>query len=69
MNPKSKLPEIRNGAFTKAREKLGLSIKDLAGQACLSKHQIEQIENDISNLEENKKIDDELKLNKTKKQN
>ena len=45
MNPKSKLPEIRNGAFTKAREKLGLSIKDLAGQACLSKHQIEQIEN------------------------
>ena len=45
MNPKSKLPEIRNGAFTKAREKLGLSIKDLAGQACLSNHQIEQIEN------------------------
>jgi len=45
VNPKSKLPEIRNGAFTKAREKLGLSIKDLAGQACLSKHQIEQIEN------------------------
>ena len=45
MNSKSKLPEIRNGAFTKAREKLGLSIKDLAGQACLSNHQIEQIEN------------------------
>ncbi len=45
MNSKSKLPEIRNGAFTKAREKLGLSIKDLAGQACLSARQIEQLEN------------------------
>ena len=45
MNSKSKLPEIRNGAFTKARESLGLSVKDLAGRACLSKHQIEQIEN------------------------
>jgi transcriptional regulator with XRE-family HTH domain len=45
VNSKSKLPEIRNGAFTEAREKLGLSIKDLAGQACLSSHQIEQIEN------------------------
>ena len=45
MNSKPKLPEIRNGAFTKAREKLGLNIKNLASQACLSKRQIEQIEN------------------------
>jgi len=44
VNLKFKLPEIRNGAFTKAREKLGLSVKDLASQACLSKRQIEQIE-------------------------
>jgi transcriptional regulator with XRE-family HTH domain len=40
-----KQPEIRNEAFTKAREKLGLSVQDLAGQACLSARQIEQIEN------------------------
>jgi len=45
VNSNFKLPEIRNGAFTKAREKLGLSIKELASQACLSKNQIEQIEN------------------------
>ena len=45
MNSKTKQPEIRNGAFAKAREKLGLSIKELAGQACLSTRQIEQIEN------------------------
>ncbi len=45
MNSKSKQFEIRNEAFTKAREKLGLSIKDLASQACLSVRQIEQIEN------------------------
>ncbi len=45
MNSKTKQPEIRNGAFLKAREKLGLSLQDLAGQACLSARQIEQIEN------------------------
>ena len=45
MNSKTKQPEIRNEAFTKAREKLGLSVQDLAGQACLSARQIEQIEN------------------------
>lgn len=45
MNSKSKQPEIRNGAFIKARENLGLSAKDLAAQACLSTRQIEQIEN------------------------
>ena len=45
MDVNRKTLEIRNGAFIKARESLGLSVKDLAGQACLSKHQIEQIEN------------------------
>jgi len=42
---KAKLPEIRKEAFTKARESLGLSTKDLSGLACLSTRQIEQIEN------------------------
>ena len=37
--------EIRKEAFTKARESLGLSTKDLSGMACLSVRQIEQIEN------------------------
>ena len=41
----AKLPEIRKEAFTKARESLGLSTKDLSGMACLSVRQIEQIEN------------------------
>jgi len=41
----TKLPEIRKEAFIEAREKLGLSTKDLGGQACLSARQIEQIEN------------------------
>ena len=45
MNKPVKLPEIRKEAFTKARESLGLSTKDLAGTACLSVRQIEQIEN------------------------
>ncbi|OIN01201.1 hypothetical protein A9236_08580 [Polynucleobacter sp. QLW-P1DATA-2] len=45
MNKPVKLPEIRKEAFTKARESLGLSAKDLAGKACLSSRQIEQIEN------------------------
>lgn len=45
MTKDSKLPEIHQEAFTKAREKLGLSVKDLGGMACLSARQIEQIEN------------------------
>ena len=45
MNKLVKLPEIRKEAFTKARESLGLSTKDLSGMACLSVRQIEQIEN------------------------
>ena len=45
MNKSEKLPEIRKEAFTKARESLGLSTKDLSGMACLSARQIEQIEN------------------------
>lgn len=45
MNANPKLPEICKDAFTKAREKLGLSTKDLGGMACLSTRQIEQIEN------------------------
>lgn len=45
MTSRSKLPEIRREAFTQAREKLGWSLKDLAGKACLSVRQIEQIEN------------------------
>ncbi|QWE17144.1 RodZ family helix-turn-helix domain-containing protein [Polynucleobacter sp. AP-Nino-20-G2] len=45
MNKSSNLPEIRKEAFTKAREKLRLSTKDLGGMACLSVRQIEQIEN------------------------
>ncbi|QWD80981.1 helix-turn-helix domain-containing protein [Polynucleobacter sp. MWH-S4W17] len=45
MNKPVKLPEIRKEAFTKARESLGLSTKDLSGMACLSARQIEQIEN------------------------
>ena len=43
-NP-AKLPEIRKEAFSQARESLGLSAKDLAGMACLSVRQIQQIEN------------------------
>ena len=45
MNKSSKPPEIRKEAFVQARESLGLSRKDLAAKACLSSHQIEQIEN------------------------
>jgi transcriptional regulator with XRE-family HTH domain len=41
----STLGEIRKEAFTKTRESLGLSTKDLSGMACLSVRQIEQIEN------------------------
>ena len=45
MTANTKLPEIRKEAFAKAREKLDLSTKDLGGMACLSHHQISQIEN------------------------
>ena len=45
MNSSNKLPEIKKDAFTKARESLGLSAKDLSVMACLSVRQIEQIEN------------------------
>ena len=45
MNNSNKLPEIRKEAFTKARENLGLSAKDLSGMSCFSVRQIEQIEN------------------------
>ena len=44
MNKSDKLPEIRKEAFTKARESLGLSTKDLSGMSCFSVRQIEQIE-------------------------
>ena len=44
MNKTDKLPEIRKEAFTKARESLGLSAKDLSGMSCFSVRQIEQIE-------------------------
>jgi transcriptional regulator with XRE-family HTH domain len=45
VNKPVKLPLIRKEAFTKARESLGLSTKELSGIACLSIRQIEQIEN------------------------
>jgi len=45
VNKPVKLPEIRKEAFSKARESLGLSTKDLSVKACLSVRQIEQIEN------------------------
>ncbi len=44
MTTNAKLPEIRKEAFSQAREKLGLNAKDLGGMACLSHHQIAQIE-------------------------
>ena len=44
MTTNAKLPEIRKEAFAKAREKLAMSTKDLGGMACLSHHQISQIE-------------------------
>lgn len=50
MTTNSKLPEIRKEAFSKAREKLALSTKDLGGMACLSHHQISQIENGESSF-------------------
>lgn len=45
MNKPTQPREIRKEAFTKARESLGLSIKELSGMACLSVRHIEQIEN------------------------
>jgi cytoskeleton protein RodZ len=45
VNTPNKLPEIKKEAFTKARESLGLSTKELSRIACLSVRQIEQIEN------------------------
>ena len=45
MSSNTKLPEISKQAFIEAREKLGLSTKDLGAKACLSARQIEQIEN------------------------
>jgi transcriptional regulator with XRE-family HTH domain len=45
VNKPVKFPEIKKEAFTKAREGLGLSTRDLSGMACLSVRQIEQIEN------------------------
>ena len=45
MGNQTKLPGIRKEAFTKARESLGLSTKDVSGMSCLSVRQIEQIEN------------------------
>ena len=45
MDKPTKPGEIRKEAFTKARESLGLSTKELSGMACLSVRQIEQIEN------------------------
>jgi transcriptional regulator with XRE-family HTH domain len=45
VNKLTKLAEIRKEAFTRAREGLGLSTKELSSMACLSVRQIEQIEN------------------------
>ena len=45
MSSNTKLPEISKEAFIEAREKLGLSTKDLGAKVCLSARQIEQIEN------------------------
>ena len=44
MKVKNAIPEIRKEAFIKAREALSMSVRDLAGKACLSTRQIEQIE-------------------------
>jgi len=44
VNTNPKIPEIRKEAFTNAREKLGLSARELSVMACLSTRQIEQIE-------------------------
>ena len=43
-------------------------IKELSSKISNYKNKIEHIENDLTNLEHNKKIDEDLKLNKLKKQ-
>jgi cytoskeleton protein RodZ len=45
MAHKKPIPEIRAAAFAAAREKCALSVEELAHLACLSKKQIQQIEN------------------------
>jgi DNA-binding XRE family transcriptional regulator len=45
MASKHSTPEIRAAAFIAAREKCALSVEELAHLACLSKKQIQQIEN------------------------
>lgn len=45
MAHKQPIPEIRAAAFAAAREKCALSVEELAHLACLSKKQIQQIEN------------------------
>jgi transcriptional regulator with XRE-family HTH domain len=49
MAQKKSSPEIRCAAFSAAREKRALSVEQLALLACLSKKQIQQIENGQSN--------------------
>jgi DNA-binding XRE family transcriptional regulator len=45
MASKQSSPEIRGAAFSAAREKCAMSVEELAHLACLSKKQIQQIEN------------------------
>jgi DNA-binding XRE family transcriptional regulator len=49
MASKQYIPEIRAAAFIAAREKCAMSVEELAHLACLSKKQIQQIENGQSN--------------------
>jgi DNA-binding XRE family transcriptional regulator len=49
MAQKQSSPEIRGAAFSAAREKCAMSVEQLALLACLSKKQIQQIENGQSN--------------------
>ena len=71
MSKPVKLPEIRKEAFTKAREALGLTAKEVSGLSCFSVRQIEQIESGESSSfygEQNKvtaakRVAELLKLN------
>jgi cytoskeleton protein RodZ len=45
VNKSAKLPEIRKESFTAARERLGLTVKELSAKSCFSVRQIEQLEN------------------------
>ena len=45
MNKTPVITQINGRAFQEARERLGISVKDLAKQSCFSVRQIEQIEN------------------------